>query len=120
IDEVAKEDRLSTLRRQIGKARPTWFASRGCYLRVAEVVQQLRQLVGAAVYVADDVERPPVAAPVVVKRHAVDRRRFNFCGGLQHKDVPKPFPLQTPERAAKLRSLLGDYMRSKLAVFPMT
>ena len=62
VDEVADEECAAPFRRR-GDRAPVIARSFEAH-RVAELAEQRDQLVGAAVHVADDVERPAHVAPV--------------------------------------------------------
>ena len=79
-------------------------------------LEQLLQLVAAAVDIADDVERAVLVPLVVPERHSLDDRRLDLLGRLQHEDVPEPLPLEPPSDRRScdfwLRTTCGPKSRS--------
>jgi hypothetical protein len=105
VDEVAEEDGLA----------PVGVAQR---VVVAERAQQRRQLVEAAVDVADDVERPVLVPLVVVQRLARDLDRVDLLHRLQHVRVAEALASEEAERAAHGALLVAHDVRPELAVRP--
>ena len=68
--------------------------------------------------IAKNVKRPMLMPFVVPKRNPLNGRRFDLLHRLHHKNVPKALSLQGLERAAELRPLLMNDMRTKRAVIP--
>jgi len=66
---------------------------------VAEHAEQLLELVGAAVDVADDVEGAVLSLLVVPKRSARDRRSLHVLRRVEDVDLTEALPLQTAETA---------------------
>src|SRR5574338_863155 len=93
IDEIADEDH----------AAPSWMTARlRCVYRhdIPELVEQIVQLIAAAVNVADDVERPVIPPAIVPERLAHDFGGIGFGDRPQHVHVTEPFLLQISKRAA--------------------
>ena len=87
VDQVADEDRAAV--RVAGAGRPA--RARPGLIDVAELGQQGLQLGGAAVDVADDVERPGLVAQVVEEPGAGDRRGGDLLLAVQDVDGPEAF-----------------------------
>ena len=105
----------NTARRPVGRRAPT---RRRASTLVAELAQQLVELVVAAVDVADDVERAVLGAAVGPQRRALDLGRLDLLGDAQHADAAEALALQALQRAAQLRALLADDVRAEVAVRP--
>ena len=103
IDEVAEEDRLAPV------GVRSWRRSRASSrLLVAERVEQLHQLVAAAVDVADDVERPVLVRRLFQSgwRSIVDGVDLLLrCPGRRRAGSPRR--LRLPQRAAQLLRAAG-------------
>src|SRR3972149_7792214 len=69
-------------------------------------------------HVADNVKRPVFVGAVVPKGPPFDSGGFNFLGTLHDENVPETLSFETPQRASKLRTLLGDDVRAELAIIP--
>src|SRR5262249_28013471 len=89
-------------------------------LRVSELLEQCLQFVVTTVDVADDVERPVLALPVVPQRLPLKDGRIDFVLRLEHVNVPKSFTSQSPQRAVQLALLIANDMRPEIAVRPRT
>ncbi len=85
---------------------------------VAERREQLLQLVGAAVDVADDVERPVEVLLVVPERLALDLDAVDVLG-LEHPDVAEALAPETLDRALEVQPLAAQDVRPELAVGPL-
>ena len=101
VHQVAHEHRLPPLR------MPP--------LDVAEQAQQRLQLVGAAVDIADDVERPAVVALVAPQAHALEGGGVDGVGAFEAVDVGEALALQAAQRAAQLGALLPHDVRAEIA-----
>lgn len=90
--------------------RPSGLAPSAAVRRVAEQVQQLRQLVQAAMHVADDVERPGLA-PAVGEQRLADqiglRNRFRRGQGM---DDAEALPRQAAQRATQQLDMAAHHM----------
>ena len=107
VHEVADEDRLSACR----------VCPRAAVVPlVPELLQQLFELVAAAVNVADDVERPGLALAVVPERLPLDDGRIDFFLRLEHVDVPEAFASEAAQRAMQLAPLVANDVRTEVAV----
>ena len=120
VHEVAEEDRLAALgvgvQGAAGRGRPARCDRHGL---VPEPPEQRLKLVAAAVDIADDVEGPVLARPVVPERHPLDGRRLHLLGRLHHEDVPEALLAQPPERPPQLRGLVADDVRAEVPVGPV-
>jgi hypothetical protein len=83
---------------------------------VPEVFQQLDQLVGAAVDVADDVERSGLSPAVGPQRPPREDRRLHLLGRGEDGDVPEALPLQASERPVEAADLVSDDVRAEVPV----
>jgi hypothetical protein len=83
---------------------------------VAKLAEQRFELVGAAVDVADDVERAVVAPAVVPERLPRDRGCVDGLFRRQHVDVPEPFAAEAAQRSMQLAALLADHVRAEAAI----
>lgn len=104
VDEIAEEDRLPAV-------RMAPFA-------VPEPRQERPKLRGAAVDVADDVERPRLSPPVVVERDPLDRRLFDLLGRRQGEDVPEPLAPEPAQRLTQRPDLAPDDVGAEGPVGP--
>jgi hypothetical protein len=109
VNEVADEDRLAPLGVRV--------CAVGSAL-VAELGEQLLELVVAAVNVADDVERPALLLAVVPERRARDRRRLDLLRRAEHVHLPEALLAEPAQRAAELARLVADHVRAEVAVGP--
>jgi hypothetical protein len=87
--------------------------------RVAEKVEQRHQLIGAAVHVADDVERSVLAAAVRRQRPAHDRRRRDLLGGAQHVHVRVALVRHRLQAPVQLLALPHHHLGSGVAIGPL-
>ena len=111
VHEVADEDGLSACR----------VCPRTAVVPlVPELLQQLFELVAAAVHVADDVERPGLALAVVPERLPLDDGRIDFFLRLEHVDVAKAFASEAAQRTMQLAPLVPNDVRAEVAVRPRT
>jgi hypothetical protein len=110
VDEVTEEDRAPALRRT--DLEPSVRSPDP----VPELLQQLDQLVGAAVHVADDVERARLVPAVGPQRPAPDGRGVDLLRRGEDRDVPEALPLQTFEGPVKLAGLVPDHVRAEVSV----
>jgi len=115
IDEVAQEHGRPALRVAVVRAGIEAGALPPLHHVVAERREQLLQLVGAAVDVADDVERPGELALVVPQRLALDLGVVDLVGK-QHPDVVEALLAQAGQRAAERLALPAEHMRAELPV----
>jgi hypothetical protein len=88
---------------------------------VAELGEQRLELVAAAVYVADHVERPRLVAPVGRERHAHDLGGVDVGGRAEHVHHPhalvqQPLAARPAERAVELGPLPHDDLGGRVAV----
>ena len=102
VDEVADEHR--------GPARRVHAVG------VAQLGQQFLQFGGAAVDVADDVERPGQLALVVAQRLGDDLRFGHLGFGPQHVHPPEPLALQRLQRPLQFAALPPDHVVAEVAV----
>src|SRR5262249_42556982 len=84
--------------------------------RVAQPVEQLLQLVEAAVHVADDVERANLAAPVGPDGYALDARGVDGGDRAEGVDVAEALALQPAEALAQVAQVRADHARADVAV----
>ncbi len=84
---------------------------------VAKLLQEFLQLIQAAMYITDQIERAALSAPVRPERLALDARRLNLCWR-QHKDVAKAFMLQTTQPGVQRLHMIAHHMRAKLTIRP--
>jgi hypothetical protein len=61
---------------------------------VTELVEQADELVGAAVDIADEVERPVLVAPVGPPALSLDRDGIDLVGAAQDEDATEALPLE--------------------------
>ena len=119
VDEVADEDRLAALRGGRRPAPPVGDRASAVDDLVAELLEQLLQLVAAAVDVADDVER---AVLVACGRSTAASRSIvaasTSSGESSTKTWRKPSRCRPAQRPAQLRALLADDVRAEVAVGP--
>ena len=112
IDEVADEDQLAALRRddlrRLGRAVDA----------VAEPLKQQAQLVGAAMHIADNVERALVLPLVGPERAAIDAGGVDLGDRPQPPDLAKPLALQAGEAAADFLHHALRHGRAEIAVGP--
>ena len=107
VDEVAYEDRLPAC----------WVCPRTAVVPlVSELLQQLFELIAAAVNVADDVEWPCFAFAVVPERLPLDDGGINLLLGLEDVDVPKAFASEASQRTMQLALLIADDVRTEIPV----
>ena len=116
VHEVAQEHRLATLGMDEGPVTPERIVAVQAGLHVAESSEESLQLVAAAVDIADDVERAVLVSLVVPERHALDGRRLDLLGRVEHEDVPEALPLEPPQRPSELRLLVADDVRAEVPV----
>ena len=115
VDQVAEKERRPPLRRGDVVGRPVlrvFAAPHG----VAEAGQQLLQLAGAAVHVADDVEGAGEAAPIGPERHAFDFRRVGLLGRVETVDVADPLAAEAAQRAAQRGQMVAHHVGAELPV----
>src|SRR5262249_60622795 len=108
VDEIAQEDRLSPL--GMTRRRAAVAVRRDL---VAELLEELHELVEAAMDVADDVEGPVLVLPVIPERLALDGNGVDLLGRREHEDVPKALALEAAEGAAELLGLLAHDVRAE-------
>ena len=102
--------------RRSGWLAPAARPSSSRLIDVAEVAQQGLQLGGAAVDVADDVERPGLVAQVVEEPGAGDRRGGDLLLAVQDVDGPEAFLLQAAQRPPQVGVLAADHVVAEVAV----
>jgi hypothetical protein len=83
---------------------------------IAELFQQLQQLVKAAMNIANDVERALFMFQVVPERLTDDLCRVDFFNGGKSKYMAEAFALQATQRAAQVMGLIANYVRPKVAI----
>ena len=66
--------------------------------------------------VADDVERPVLASPVIPERHLLDGGGVHLLGGFHDEDVSEALLAEPPERPPQLRRLVADDVRAEVPV----
>src|SRR5262249_55113146 len=107
VDQVADEDRLSIL----------WMTpDAAAVLCITQLAEELLDLGGASVNVADDIERPMVELAVVPQRLSLDRNLGDLGFRLEHMQVTKSFPLKTAQRSLELAPLLTNHVCAKGAI----
>src|SRR5262249_54155991 len=110
-DQVSNENGLAATRMS-----PAGVAVLG----VSELLQEIVQFVAAAVHVADDVERPVLALPVVPERLTLEDGRIHLVLRLEHVNVPESLAPEPPQRAVQLALLIANDMRPEITVRPRT
>jgi hypothetical protein len=83
---------------------------------VAELAEQLLQLLPAAVHVADDVERALLVAQVVEQPAAGDPSGCDLVGRAQHVHPAEALAGQPAQPAAQLVALAAQHVRAELPV----
>jgi len=108
VDEVPEEHHPPPV--GMGGVRPV------CGDLVAEDTEELAQLGGAPVDVADDVEGAVVVAPVVPGALALDGRRLDLVDAVEHRHAVEALAPEPPKRAAQLGGLAPHDVRAEGAV----
>jgi hypothetical protein len=85
---------------------------------VAELAEQHHELIVTTVHVADDVEGTAVLLLVVPQRLALDRGCVHFLDRAHYRDVSKALALKISQRAAQLRALIANDVRTEVAIGP--
>jgi hypothetical protein len=119
VDEVADEDGPAPLRMRVNGTAVGELPRAPLHRLVAQQPEQLLELGGAAVDVADHVERPALTPPVVPERRPLDHRRLHRLRRVEHVDLPEALPLQPPEPPPQLPLLVADHVRAEGTVGPV-
>jgi len=82
----------------------------------SEVFQQRTQLFGAAVNIANDVERPILLLLVVPERYP---SHFNIISSLQNVNMAESLPFKPPKAPLQFCNLPVHYMRSEGPLWPL-
>jgi hypothetical protein len=109
VDQVAEEHRGAPGRVVRGDRRPVGVPDQP----PAQLVQQRGELTEAAVYIADQVERPGVPAQVVVRRRPHDGGLLDLLGAGQHVHRAEPLGLELAQAAPQLTVLAPDHLRAE-------
>ena len=114
VDEVADEQRGAAL--GVGRAD----GAAGVVVRQlpAELGEQGAQLAGAAVHVADDVERAGEVAAVVPGPLGRDRGGLDLVDAGEHVHPPEPLLADAAQRLLEVAVLTGDHVGAELPVRP--
>jgi hypothetical protein len=110
VDEVADEERLAAGGMDGGRSVRSHL--------VAELGEQRNELLGAAVDVTDEVERPVVVTAVGPPALPFDPDRIDLVGAAQNEHASKPLALEALERLAELLVLAPQGMRWQVAIGP--
>nr|BFE54005.1 hypothetical protein GCM10017745_74320 [Saccharothrix mutabilis subsp. capreolus] len=114
VDQVADEHRAPPRRRH----RVDRTALGVAHQVVAQLAQQVLQLLAAAVHVADHVERPGLVAQVVEQPLGDDRRLVHFGLAAQHVDLLEALLAEELQRLAQRGPVPAHDVRAEVAVRP--
>src|SRR5262249_43904357 len=117
IDQIAEKDRPPSR-----GAPPALIAPGRALIRQSEsfpsgLFEQRSELIGAPVQVSENIERTRLIFLVVPEGNAPD---LNFFRSAQDVNVSKPLSLQSSEAAFQIGDLAAHYVRSEVAVRPVT
>ncbi len=120
VHEIAQEDSPAALGMDEGPVAPERIVAVQAGLHVAEASEQTLQLFAAAVHIADDVKRAALVSLVVPQRNALNDRRLDLLGRLEHEHVPEALMMEPSQRPSELRLLVADDVGTKLPVRPIS
>jgi hypothetical protein len=116
VDEVAHEERLAPGGVDVDRAAGGEDTLARLYDLVAELAEELLELVAATVHVPDQVEGAVLSLPVVPEGRARDPGGVHFLGAREDVHLAEALAVQPLEGAAQIACLVADDVGAEVAV----